>query len=51
MTHNDDFDDGLVHGHDWAMDDRDRDSYPVVDDASSVNTPSSAFHDDIHHSH
>jgi hypothetical protein len=48
MNH-DNFDDGLVHGHDWATDDIDRSSHPMVADASSVNTPSSVFHDDIHH--
>ncbi len=45
----DEFDDGLVHGHDWAMDGGDRTDMPTVADASSVNTPSSVFHDDIHH--
>ncbi len=48
MSH-DDFDDGLVHGHDWASDDGDRAAYPMVADAAMVNTPSSVFHDDRHH--
>ena len=45
----DDYDDGLVHAHNWASDAYDRAEMPMVEDASSVNTVSSAFHDDIHH--
>ncbi len=48
MSH-DDFDDGLVHGHDWACDGCDREAMPRVADASMVNTPSSVIHDDLHH--
>lgn len=45
----DDFDDGLVHGHDWANDSFDPADALRVEDATSVNTPSSVFHDDTHH--
>ncbi len=48
MNH-DDFDDGLVHSHAWASEAYERDEMPLVADASMVNTPSSVFHDDIHH--
>ena len=48
MEH-DDFDDGLVHGHDWAVSGFDRAEMPQVEDASMVNTPSSVFHDDWQH--
>ena len=43
------FDDGLVHGHEWATDGFDRADLPRVEDAAMVNTPSSVFHDDWHH--
>ena len=46
--HNDDFDDGLVHGHHWANHGPvERDEMPKVADASEVNTPSSVYHDDL----
>ena len=45
----DDFDDGLVHGHDWATDGFGRADMLMVEDATMVNTPSSVFHDDVHH--
>ncbi len=48
MRH-EDFDDGLIHGHDWAKEGYNRTGNPVVADASKVNTPSSVVHDDIHH--
>jgi hypothetical protein len=48
MSH-DDYDDGLVHTHDWAVDDTERAAHPTVAEASMVNTPSSVFHDDWHH--
>jgi hypothetical protein len=45
----DQFDDGLDHGHSWAGDSHARDVFPTVADAASVPTPSSAVHDDTHH--
>ena len=49
-------DDGLVHGHSWAYAQGEKDG-PVglrqgatVADASSIRTPSSAVHDDLHYS-
>jgi len=47
MNH-DDFDEGLVHGHAWAKGGFDRAELPLVAGAPSVNTPSSALHDDAH---
>ena len=47
MRH-DDFDDGLVHGHGWASGGFERAEMLTVEDASIVNTPSSALHDDAH---
>ncbi len=48
MSHHD-YDEGLVHAHNWASEAYDRTDMPQVADASSVNTPSSVFHDDAHH--
>ena len=49
-------DDGLVHGHSWAYAQGEKEG-PVglrqgatVADASSIRTPSSAVHDDLHYS-
>lgn len=49
MTHDDNFDDGLVHGHGWATE-------PAIPpamhgmkgppEAASIPTPSTAFRDD-----
>lgn len=43
------FDEGLVHGHDWSSAPIERSAMLTVADATSVNTPSSVFHDDVHH--
>ncbi len=48
MPH-EDHDDGLVHAHEWAVGHDDRAKGPLVADAANVTTPSSVFHDDIHH--
>lgn len=58
MSH--DFDDGLVHDHSWARSHAQthlaaasrpgRAERPrLVADAARVTTPSSVFHDDLHH--
>ena len=49
MSH-DDFDDGLIHSHDWAADTTpspDQAKHPKVADASKMPTPSSVHHDDL----
>ncbi|UPG72754.1 hypothetical protein MVG78_00690 [Roseomonas gilardii subsp. gilardii] len=49
------YDDGLVHNHDWANERRENGPVGMrperlVADTSSVPTPSSAVHDDLHYS-
>ena len=45
-----DFDDGLIHSHNWAMLEPTPTAdanHPRVADASKIGTPSSTVHDDL----